>query len=72
MLYMRIATKYCEPISEVVKLDSVRCSYKDYRGQYFIGDLSNVLENPKLTDRKIGNGTHIFELAQWKESFMDS
>ena len=70
MLYMRIATKYCEPISEVVKLDSVRCSYKDYRGQYFIGDLSNVLENPKLTDRKIGNGTHIFELAQQKESFI--
>lgn len=64
MLYMRIGTKYCELISDVVKLDSERCSYKDYRGQYFIGNLSNILENPKLTNRKVGNGTHIFELAQ--------
>ena len=63
MLYMKIGTKYCEPISDVVKLDGIRCSYKDYSGRYFIGDLSNVLENPKLTDRKVGNGTHIFELA---------
>ena len=60
---MKIGSKYCEPISEVVKLDSVKCSYKDYSGHYHIGDLSNVLENPKLTNRKIGNGTHIYELA---------
>lgn len=62
-LYIKIGTRYCEPISEVVKLDSTRCQYKDYKGRYYVGDLSDILENPKLTDRKIGNGTHIFELA---------
>ena len=63
MLYMRIGTRYCEPISDV-KQNGNRVFYKNYKGQYYIGDLSNVLKNPKLTNRKIGNGTHIFELAQ--------
>lgn len=61
MLYMRLGTKYCEPIDEVVKIDNERYSYRDYRGQYFIGDLSNVLKDPELTGRKIG---HIFEIKQ--------
>lgn len=63
MLYMRIGTKYCEPISDV-KQDGNRVSYKNYKGQYYIGDLANVLKNPKLTNRKIEDGTHIFEIAQ--------
>jgi len=41
-----------------------RCYYRDFAGRYLIGDLSDILENPRLTDKRIGNGTHIFELAQ--------
>ena len=59
---MRIGTRYCEPISDV-RQNGNRVFYRNHKGQY-IGDLSNVLKNPKLTDKKIGDGTHIFELAQ--------
>ena len=64
MIYRKIGTKYCEKVTEIKKIDGVRCQYKDYTGKYLIGSLSEMIENPKLTDRKIGNGTHIFELEQ--------